>query len=591
MKKFRLLTLATLIATILSTGCDKDDPEQDPNPNPDPDPDPVPVELVNQYEWNTKVTDIKSVVAAAIPTEIAMPIYIFLSPEEGITSMEELMASEKEYVMLAIDSEIGEYPEMVTETDTSMRIDLTKAQGVVYMWYMKNGEAVAAYEDETLLDEGYMIIADDPANEDRSTVDMLFDFAGSDNCLRANFGLNESDIVVPTPEYPENYIAEDATSVEEIQSAFVFDMGPYTFVVMSPTAGYASWSECMEGENYISIAVPTAELGQTIDMTAHQDYSFSNYTQLASQIVDISPLDPESLTILSKGEMRVAKDGEYTDVSFSIETTDGTLFEGKALVNTPAPTNFITFNDGTKNINAAFYYENYLYLTPGAIDYGQDIGDCSQYLCLTMPVKGETVDVATATDEFMVIFTYDYGESQIMSQNGTGDTGSYTVKSLGKNSYEVTMDITFADGNRLQCKYSGEFKDFLAEPVKQNEYKFDGVSHAINSLIVDTTSSIYTFYISEEAGLNTVDAIKAASDVIAIKADASICDGGVWGFSSAANADKELSVIYKGATYNSASGSIGTFSALLSGAELELSFAGYGETPDVYFKGEAVVVK
>lgn len=589
MKKFRLLTLATLVATMLSTGCDKDDPQKEPDPVPDPDP--VPVELVNQYEWNSTVTDIKSVVATVIPNEIIMPVYIFLSPEEGITSMEELMGSEKEYVMIAVDSEIGDYPEMVTETETGMRIDLTKAQGAVYVWYMKNGEAVAAYEDDTLLDEGYMIITDDPVNEDRSTVDMLLDFAGSDDCLRANFAINESEIVIPTPEYPENYIAEDATSVEEIQSAFVFDAGMYTFVVMSPTAGYTSWMECMDGGNYISLAVPTADLGQTIDMTAHTDYSFSNYTQLASQIGDISPLDPESMTILSKGEMRVVKEGEYTDASFSIETTDGTLFEGKVHVNTPAPSNFISFNDGSKPIRAAFYYGNYLYLTPGAIDYGYEIGDCSQYLVLTLPVTGETVDMATAADEFMVIFTYDYGDSQIVSQNGTGDTGSYTVKKLGENNYEVTLDVTFADGNRLQCQYSGEFKDFEAEPVKENEYTFEGVSHAINSLVVDATSSVYTFYISEEAGLNTVDAIKTAADVVTVTADATICDGEAWGFSTAFNADKELSVIYKGVTYNSAAGSSGTFSALLSGTELELSFAGYGVAPDIYFKGEAVVVK
>ncbi len=74
MKKFRLLTLATIFATLAAVGC-KDD-----KPGPDPVPPTPPTELKQQYEWNGKATDIKSVVSAIIPNEIAMPLYIFLSP-------------------------------------------------------------------------------------------------------------------------------------------------------------------------------------------------------------------------------------------------------------------------------------------------------------------------------------------------------------------------------------------------------------------------------------------------------------------------------------------------------------------------------
>lgn len=588
MKKFRLLTLATLVATMLSVGCDK---TEDPTPEPNPNPNPNPVELVNQYEWNSTVTDIKSVVANIIPNEIVMPVYICLSPEAGITSCEELMGSNKEYVMIAIDTEISDYPEIYTETENGFTIDMKEAHSVVYVWYMKNGEAVAEYDDNSILDDGYIIFTEDSADEDLATVDMKIDFAGSDDLLRANFQLRESEITIPKPEYPENYIAEDVGFFEEIQSAFAFDMSGYTFVVMSQTAGYTSWQECMESEDYIMMSLATAAVGQPIDMTTYDDYSFVNCSSMARSIETISPLDPETMAILAKGEMCIEKNGEYTDARFSIEATDGTLFEGKVHIYTPAPSNYLTFNDETKPIRAAFYYDNYLYLTPGAIDYGQDIGDCSQYLCLTKPVTGETVDVATATDDFMVIFAYDYGEGQIVSMNGTGDSGSYTVKTLGENEYEIAFNITFADGNRIEGQYKGVFKDFTAEPQKENEYKFEGVSHAINSAVVDITSSVYTFYFSNEAGLATVDDMKTASDLVTVKADATVCNGENWGFSSAGNEGKELSVIYKGITYNSAAGSFGTFNGLLSGSELELSFAGYGEAPDIYFKGEVVVVK
>ena len=589
MKKFRLLTFATLVATMLSVSCDKtDNGGEEPNPVP---PSPTPVELVNQYEWNSTVTDINSVVTTMMPTTIADLLFVYLSPEQGITSAEQLEDSSKEYVRIVVDAEIGDETDVVTETETGMRIDLAKAQGLVYITYMKNGAAVIEYDDDTLLDEGYIIITEDPADENRATVDMLLDFAGSDDCLRANFVMNETEITIPRPDYPENYIAEDIFFFEEIQSAFAFDMGNYTFVMISPTAGYASWQDCMEGENYIMMAVAPDALGQTVDMTSYEDYSFVNCTPMAQSIETITPLDPETMAILQSGEMYIAKDGDYTNARFSIETTDGVLFEGSVSIHTPAPENFISFNDDTKPVRAAFYYyDQYLYLTPGAIDYGQDIGDCSWYLCLTKPAVDGTVDVATDSD-FLVIFAYDYGKGQIGSQSGSGDTGSYTVTTLGENQYQIAFDVTFSDGNRVQCSYAGEFKDFLAEPVKENEYKFEGVSRAINSLVIDATSSVYTFYISNEAGLRTVEDMQTADDLVTVKADASICDGDGWGFSSAAAADKELSVIYKGVTYNSASGSFGTFSALLFGTDLELSFAGYGEAPDIYFKGEAVVVR
>ncbi len=583
MKKFRLLTLAALVATMLSVACDKTDKN-------DPAPDPDPVELVDQYQWNNTVTDIKSVVAEIQMTPIVEFVNVCITPEEGITSVDQLNSS-NEYVEILIDSEIADYPEIAVETPTGMRIDLTEAQSAVYITYYKNGRPVAKYDDHTLLDEGYIILTENPADDNLSTVDMLLDFAGSSDCLRANFTLDESKIALPRPDYPENYIAEDVFFYEEIQSAFAFDMGDYTFVMMSLTADYATWQDCMEGEDYIMMAVASDALGKTVDMTSYEDYSFVNYSPMCKSVETISPLEPETMAVLAGGELYIAKEGEYTDARFSIRTTEGTLFEGAVRVHTPAPTDCIIFNDETKPVRAAFYYyDQYLYLTPGAIDYGEDIGNCSWYLCLTKPTSGETVDVTTAAD-FMVIFAYDYGEGQIVSQPGSGDTGSYTVKTLGENRYEVTFDVTFADGNRVQCSYSGEFKDFLAEPVKENEYKFQGVSHAINSLVVDTTSSVYTFYISSEAGLTTVADMLTAGDLVTVKADASICDGESYGFSSAAAAGKELSVIYNGVTYNSAAGSVGTFSALLSDTDLELSFAGYGEAPDIYFKGTAVVVK
>lgn len=539
MKKFRLLTLAALVATMLSVACDKTDKN-------DPAPDPDPVELVDQYQWNNTVTDIKSVVAEIQMTPIVEFVNVCITPEEGITSVDQLDRT-KNHVEILIDSEIADYTDMATETETGMRIDLTKAQGAVYITCYNNGYIVAEYDDETELDEGYIILTENPADDNLSTVDMLLDFAGSSDCLRANFTLDESKITLPRPDYPENYIAEDVFFYEEIQSAFAFDMSGYTFVMMSLTADYATWQDCMEGEDYIMMAVASDALGKTVDMTSYEDYSFVNYSPMCKSVETISPLEPETMAVLAGGELYIAKDGEYTDARFSIRTTDGTLFEGAVRVHTPAPTDCIIFNDETKPVRAAFYYDQYLYLTPGAIDYGEDIGNCSWYLCLTKPAAGETVDVTTAAD-FMVIFAYDYGEGQIVSQPGSGDTGSYTVKTLGENRYEVTFDVTFADGNRVQCSYSGEFKDFLAEPAKENEYKFQGVSHAINSLVVDTTSSVYTFYISSEAGLTTVADMLTA-------------------------------------------GSVGTFSALLSDTDLELSFAGYGEAPDIYFKGTAVVVK
>ena len=143
MKKFRLLTLATIFATLAAVGC-KDD-----KPGPDPVPPTPPTELKQQYEWNGKATDIKSVVSAIIPNEIAMPLYIFLSPEEGIGSYTELMGSDREYVMIMIDTEMDMDDPAIVETDNGMTIDLAaeSIRSQIYVWYMRDGKAVAEYAD------------------------------------------------------------------------------------------------------------------------------------------------------------------------------------------------------------------------------------------------------------------------------------------------------------------------------------------------------------------------------------------------------------------------------------------------------------
>ena len=261
MKKFRLLTLATIFATLAAVGC-KDD-----KPGPDPVPPTPPTELKQQYEWNGKATDIKSVVSAIIPNEIAMPLYIFLSPEEGIGSYTELMGSDREYVMIMIDTEMDMDDPAIVETDNGMTIDLAaeSIRSQIYVWYMRDGKAVAEYADDTELTSGILSLKEDPASAgDMAVVDLLLDYAGSDDCLRANFSMSESDIIVPEPDY--DYIAEDFDNYAEIRSAFAFDSGGYTFVVMSTQGGYETWEQCLDGGNYVMLAVNPKYIGETIDM-------------------------------------------------------------------------------------------------------------------------------------------------------------------------------------------------------------------------------------------------------------------------------------------------------------------------------------
>ncbi len=590
MKKFRLLTLATIFATLAAVGC-KDD-----KPGPDPVPPTPPTELKQQYEWNGKATDIKSVVSAIIPNEIAMPLYIFLSPEEGIGSYTELMGSDREYVMIMIDTEMDMDDPAIVETDNGMTIDLAaeSIRSQIYVWYMRDGKAVAEYADDTELTSGILSLKEDPASAgDMAVVDLLLDYAGSDDCLRANFSMSESDIIVPEPDY--DYIAEDFDNYAEIRSAFAFDSGGYTFVVMSTQGGYETWEQCLDGGNYVMLAVNPKYIGETIDMKTCDDFSFVNASGMAPAIETVTSDDPETLATILAGEMTVSREGEYTDVRFDVTGRDEIRFHGSVGIHTPKPQNYIDFNGASKPVRAAFYYANYLYLTPGAIDYGEDISLCSQYLVVTMPAdlsSGTPVDVASSGEEFMVIFSYEYGEKQIMTSNEErAATGSYTVRSTGENSYEVVLDIAFNDGNKLQCAYSGEFKDFIAEPAKANEYKIGGETFAIGSVVVDARNTVWEAYISKHSGLDTVDKIKAADDVLTVKADASLWTGEPSGFSVAAQDGKELSLTIADNVYNYANGNTGTFSGTVEGTQLYIEFMSYGDSADIYYKGEAVVIK
>lgn len=591
MKKFRLFALATLFAALAAAGCKKDK-----NPEPDPVPPQPSIELKQQYEWNGRVTDIKSVVAAVIPTEIVMPICIFLSPEEGVVSYTELIDSNREYVMIMADTEIDLDDPAIVDTDDAMTIDLAaeSMRGLIYIRYMRDGREVAEYADETALTKGILSIkTDSEADGDMVVVDLLLDYAGSEECLRANFSMNLSDIMLPAPE--GNYIAEDMDYYAEIRSTFAFDSGGYTYVVMSTEDGYGTWEQCLEGGNYVMLAVNQKYVGETIDMKTCDDFSFVNASGMASAIEIISSEAPETQAEIIAGKMTISREGEYTGVKFDITGSDEVRFHGAADIHTPKPQNYIDFNGASKPVRAAFYYANYLYLTPGAIEYGEDISLCSQYLMVTLPAdlnSGTPVDVASSDEEFNVIFSYEYGEKQIMISNEErAATGSYTVRSIGENSYEVVLDIVFDDGNKLQCAYSGEFKDFLAEPVKANEYKIGGETFAIGSAVVDTRNAVWEAYVSKESGLDTVEKIRAAADVLTIKADATLWTGEATGFSVAGNDGKELSLIVADNTYNYANGNTGTFSGKVEGAELYIEFVSYGNSADIYYKGEAVVVK
>ena len=107
----------------------------------------------------------------------------------------------------------------------------------------------------------------------------------------------------------------------------------------------------------------------------------------------------------------------------------------------------------------------------------------------------------------------------------------------------------------------------------------------IESVVVDTSSEMWTVWLSTQSGVDTVEAMQSA-DAVKITAPEEAFSGEGVGFSTY----KTMSFAYDGQEWNYASGALGTLTATLDGTTLTIDFTNYDNLKG-YFNGEAVVVK
>lgn len=335
----------------------------------------------------------------------------------------------------------------------------------------------------------------------------------------------------PLPSVRKNCIVENGVE-SGIGTTFVrFLNNRLCFVVASDTM--AGEDELPRHDNYTISVLPTL-LGKTFDLkTETTAYSVARYS--ASDVDYDIYVTPHDLDDTKFGTCRVVLDEtkKYAVLDLSLTQEDGTeisvydsLACGLVLPSASVNNYYWSRVDGVeakKPVNSAFYqrtdngYVN-IYLTPGAIDYFDELDATTSYVCLSvldgkMPV-GEQ-NIATTSSPFVLIYRTQEGAYiqnpltvQLFNDYVDGYTGSFSVAKVeSEGEYSVSIKVSGKVG--LDIFFSGVCKSSEITRQIPNEFVYNDEATEINSVIVDKLSlNTVDVWLTGEAGVTDLAAMQ-----------------------------------------------------------------------------------
>lgn len=425
----------------------------------------------------------------------------------------------------------------------------------------------------------------------------------------------------PKPEPGGGEVVETPVSLDDLKAntlvmngeetpfakIFVDEYSGYIMVTATTVAEAESFDWLVDnGAEYVQLLAIPSLFNREFDVMTETD-SFSLFsTYEAAPIFD--GVAPGVTEALESGRARFDFDGTNAEIFLELKLADGRTISARAAgtyAGEAVEENSIECNGDKKPLRASFYAiedgMGMFYFTPADVEYAEEMFNlATYYVVLSVDeslINGLTVDLSEPSSKYYEIYYVDNMTGNMLyftSDDTAGATGSFSIKQLDTpSSFAAELSVNFPEGFSeefpaavsVALSFEGESKDMYAEPEKANEFTYEGETLPIESVVVDTTSELWTVWLSTQSGVDTVEAMESA-DAVKITAPEEAFSGEGVGFSTY----KTISFAYDGQVWNYDSGALGTLTATLDGTTLTLDFTNYDNLKG-YFNGEAVVIK
>ncbi len=371
----------------------------------------------------------------------------------------------------------------------------------------------------------------------------------------------------------------------------------------------------LNGHSYCSVALIPVLLGEEFDILQEKStFAVASYDAAAGDYdLYAAPGDNEGV---SGGHCRVVLDEEkaYLVVDYKVECEDGrtlAVYDSLACVlKLPdVAGNYIMGYDAKKPVNAAFYDDTQsgslgIWLTPSAIDWFEvghvgynDIHDVVSYLCIYVPenkLPESLQDIKSYDEDFTVVYMNREKDInnplviEITKDNAARAQGYISVsKAEGENSYNVIADLTF-DGEHFAANYTGVCKSVEDKPeiIYDNSVTYGSQTFSIGSVIVDRLSKqdsdAVDVWICQSQGVTDIETMQNSSPVQLSGYPVKWIGDAQTEYYAGFSANKAMSVIYDGHTWNYASGAIGT--AMLKDMGNDVYYVKFWNNADISFE-------
>lgn len=576
---FRFTALALLASAFM--GCNEKD---DPTPVP-------PQPLKNAIEFAGTQTGINSIIEEV--DEQGEMAFVYLAADEGITSSQQLIGSQREYAAFGL-GEISGPTAGVTEQEDRITIDLTALQTPFRVTYAKGGKTLLEVSDQnrSAISAGTLTVREyDEYDVMEFTITL-----GDGTLFRGNVILDGEDPVPPMPDLNENTILLDGREIA-IRSAFAAEYADYATFTVSPAEGITSLEQIAAGGvEYLQLIVLPSLLNQTFDPLTEQT-TFSIISTLDGAEFEVGAGATEALEL---GRCTFNLNDLDADILLHLSLADGTVLSvraaGKMAAPMPQNENYITRDGVKKPLRAAFFDQEddmvMLWFTPGGIEWFEDITVTSYFatLLFTMDaLNGNTINLGDSDRTFQIYLTDNSTEETkvISSDDLGGATGSFRIgwDEETETFFDVELNVTFGDGSTLEIDFDGECKWMGEEPVLPNEFTYNGTTREIRSAIVDKRNSpTWDIWFTDAENVTTVEEMMQHSPVH-ISCPKEAFDVESTGFSMY----DDLYFEYDGKKWSGPNGNVGTLSAYIYSNELELDFTNY-ESLKGHYVGNATVI-
>lgn len=571
---FLVPMLVGLCSAALFCACDDTKPEAPPVIPP------TPGVLTNAYEFNGDLSAIES----NIQFWKEGAAQIILSPESGITDPNDLIGTNKEYVLIGFGGEVK-----------TGNFDLTASDTPFGFTYMKDGKAlfVSTPKAHSTIAFGNM---EGIKDSERSATFNFTIMLSDETVFRGNFTASLEP--EPDPAQPDNTIVLGEQTIA-IQSIFTGNFNGYKTITLTPAKGVTTLEEIQLNDyDYFQVIVTPALLNKSFDvMTETEEFTI------------ISLFDDPEFTIapevndgITAGTCQYTIEDSKATLIVDITLEDGRQMSVRASCEvTPEPemSEYISINDLKKPVRAAFYEIDpdgsvALFFSPGEIETFDELETTIYYISLMLDgalLDGTQRDIASLSEDFALFYVDNASGDMKAVETGNleGATGTFSVKQDSEFEEIFTIELHFVlgDGTKIDLKYDDECLTTEAAEEKANEYIFNDNHIPINSVIVDKRNvEVYDIWLSGRFDITTIEEMQDYGPV-QISCPAECFNGSAAGFSVYPD---QLAIIFGPTVYNFANGNTGTVTPLLIDSELTLDFTTYGELSG-HYKGPVTIIK